>query len=76
MIWKCLPSTGQFNYVHIDFNGEGGFAHIIDDAKKYSEIKAIEVLAGAIGHELISLKIPMRTDKAYKYVREIKAKFS
>lgn len=36
MIWKCLPTTGVFNYVHIDFNGGGGFAHIIEDSRKYS----------------------------------------
>ena len=36
MIWRCLPSSGSFNYVHIDFNGGGGFAHIIENTKKYS----------------------------------------
>ena len=36
MIWRCLPSTGQFNYVHINFDALGGFAHIIEDSRKYS----------------------------------------
>lgn len=30
-IWKSLPTDGNFDYVHIDFNGVGGFAHIIED---------------------------------------------
>lgn len=36
MIWKCIPSSGQFNYVHIDFNGLGGFAHVIEDSTKFT----------------------------------------
>ncbi|CDW72355.1 UNKNOWN [Stylonychia lemnae] len=75
-IWKCLPSSGVFNYVHIDFGGQGGFAHIIDDARKYNHLKALEVVAGAIGHDLVNLSIPLRLDKAQQYARDIKNKFS
>lgn len=76
MIWKCLPARGGvFNYVHIDFNGQGGFAHIIDDTKKYNETKALEVLAGAIGHEMVNLNLPLRQEKAQKFAREIRSKF-
>jgi len=72
MIWKCLPSEGNFNYVHIDFNGLGGFAHIIEDSRKYNLNKALEVLGGAIGHDYVNLSIPLRREKAQKYVRDIK----
>eukprot|EP00347_Sterkiella_histriomuscorum_P024354 403331416 len=75
MIWKCLPSSGQFNYVHIDFEGEGGFAHIIDDPKKYNSTKALEVIAGAIGHEMVNLSVPLRKEKAYQFAKEIRKKY-
>lgn len=74
-IWKCLPSDGTFNYVHVDFNGTGGFAHIIEDATKYTKTRALEVLGGAIGHILVNLNVPLRRDKALKYTREIKKQF-
>ncbi len=75
MIWKSLPTSGVFNYVHIDFNGQGGFAHIIEDTKKYNESKALEVLGGAIGYDFVKLNIPLRKDKALKFVRDIKRQF-
>ena len=76
MIWKCLPTSGSFNYVHIDFNGLGGFAHIIEDSRKYSETKALEVLGGAIGHDFVNLSIPFRREKAKDYVRDIRKRFN
>jgi len=76
LIWKCLPNDGDFNYVHIDFNGTGGFAHIIEDARKYTMLKALEVIGGAIGHELVNLKIPFRKEKAVKLGYEIRKDFS
>ena len=59
-IAKCIPRGGSFNYVHVDFNATGGFAHVIEDSTKYTMTKALEVLGGAIGHELVNLNIPMR----------------
>jgi len=70
-----LPSNGNFSYVHVDFNGLGGFAHIIEDQTKYTATKALEVLSGAIGQTLVNLNNPMRRDKAVKYAIEIKKKF-
>lgn len=35
-------------------------AHIIEDSTKYTFTKALEVLGGAIGLELVNLGIPMR----------------
>jgi hypothetical protein len=74
-IWRCMPSSGQFNYVHIDFNGLGGFAHVIEDAKKFGPTKALEVLGGAMGYDFVNLTIPLRREKAQKYASEIRALF-
>lgn len=75
-IWKCLPSSGQFNYIHVDFNGQGGFAHIIDDTRKYNQKKALEVVASAIGsNDLVNLGLPYRRDKVYQYAQAIRKKF-
>jgi hypothetical protein len=74
-IWRCLPNSGQFNYVHIDFEGTGGFAHIIEDARKYNEYKALEVLGGAMGLEFVNLTIPMRREKAESQAREVRKRY-
>ena len=54
----------------------GGFAHIIEDSRRYPQNKALEVLAGAIGHEYFNLGIPLRKDKAIKFVRDLKQTFN
>ena len=74
-IWKCLPEQGSFDYVHIDFNGGGGFAHIIEDARRFGSLKALEVLGGALGHDFVNLTIPFRSEKAQKYAKQVKSIF-
>ena len=74
-IWRCLPESGSFNYVHIDFNGGGGFAHIIEDSRRFGPLKALEVLGGAIGLDFVNLTIPFRKEKCEKYVKEMKKLF-
>jgi hypothetical protein len=70
-----LPNTGNFNYVHIDFSGTGGFAHIIEDTRKYSQHKALEVLGGAIGLDFVNLGIPLRRETAIKHAKDIRKRF-
>jgi hypothetical protein len=40
-IGKVVPNKGQFSYVHIDINGEGGFAQIIEDEAKFGRNRAL-----------------------------------
>ncbi len=68
-ILKCLPEQGQFDYVHIDFNGVGGFAHIIEDARRFGPLKALEVLGGALGHDFVNLTVPLRPEKSQTYAK-------
>ncbi len=70
-----MPNTGNFNYVHIDFSGTGGFAHIIEDTRKYSQHKALEVLGGAIGLDFVNLGIPLRRETAIKHAKDIRKRF-
>lgn len=43
---KCLPTKGRFSFVHIDFDGLGGLAHIIEDTAKFGKFRVLEALAG------------------------------
>jgi len=64
---KCLPIKGSFSFVHIDFDGIGGFAHIIEDEAKFGKMKALETLsAGPLGNIIKSIKHGLRSDKCYK----------
>lgn len=38
--------------------------------------KALEVLGGAIGHEMVNLNIPLRKEKVMKFTKEIQKRFS
>ena len=38
---RCLPTKGSFSYVHVDINGKGGFAHIVEDELKFGRNKAL-----------------------------------
>ena len=56
-VQKCMPTRGKFSFVHIDFNGEGGVAHLIEDSSKFTRYKALETLAsGPLGIVIVNLK--------------------
>ena len=56
-VQKCMPTRGRFSFVHIDFNGEGGVAHLIEDSSKFTKYKALETLAsGPLGIVIVNLK--------------------
>jgi hypothetical protein len=56
-IQKCLPSKGSFNFVHVDLNGEGGIAHLIEDSRVFTRFKALETLAsGPLGITIVNIK--------------------
>ncbi len=60
-ISKSVPSKGQFSYIHIDINGEGGIAHIIEDEAKFGRNKALQALSeGPLGNTITNLKVPLR----------------
>lgn len=59
-IGKAVPNKGQFSYVHIDINGEGGFAQIIEDEAKFGRNRALQALSeGPLGNTLTNLKVPL-----------------
>ena len=75
-IQRCLPSKGQFSFVHIDLNGEGGIAHLIEDAKKFTKFKALETLAnGPLGITIVNVRQPGSREKALERARLMKEKF-
>jgi hypothetical protein len=54
--------------VHVDFNGTGGFAHIIENTDKYTQSKALEVMSGALGNVMVNINQPLRKEKCEKYL--------
>ena len=62
---KCLPLKGKYSFVHIDFDGLGGMAHIIEDSNKFGKYKALETIAsGPLGLVMYNLKSSMKREKA------------
>ena len=54
---KCMPRKGNFSYVHVDFDGLGGIAKVIEDVKKFGRYRALEALSGAcLGNDMVNLK--------------------
>ena len=75
-VQKCLPLKGKFSFVHVDFDGLGGMAHIIEDSAKFGKYKALETVAnGPLGLVMFNIKSKMSRNKALSLVRELKQKF-
>ena len=56
---------GNFSFVHVDFDGEGGMAHIIENVDKYDRMKLLESVAkGVLGNVLINLSQPLKRFEA------------
>ena len=74
---RCLPSKGQFSFVHIDFDGLGGIAHIIEDTLKFGKLRALETLAGGpLGNVVVNLKKPLRREECIRLAQKLKLNFS
>lgn len=72
-IQAVIPAN--FSYFHIDINAQGGFAHVIEDSKRFNRIHALEVLAGCMGEENVNLNVPLRYEDLRKRVKKFKEKY-
>ena len=74
---KCLPTKGHFSYVHVDFEGVGGLAHIVEDTAKFGKFRILETLAaGPLGNVIVNLKQPLRREECLRLAKKLKSKFS
>ena len=74
---KCLPAKGRFSFVHVDFDGQGGMAHIIEDTLKFGKNRMLEILAaGPLGNIVVNLKQPLKSAESHKLAQKLKQKFS
>jgi hypothetical protein len=54
---RYMPNKGQFNYVHVDIDGKGGFAKVIEDVKKFGRYSTLMTLAeGPMGQVMFSIR--------------------
>ena len=52
-----MPNKGHFNYVHVDIDGKGGFAKVIEDVKKFGRYSPLMTLAeGPMGQVMFSIR--------------------
>ena len=42
---RCFPRKGKFSFTHVDFDGKGGFAKIIEDSRSFGGNFIIKILA-------------------------------
>ena len=74
-ISKCMPNKGSFSYVHVDINGDGGFAHVIEDEAKFGRNRALQALSeGPLGNVLTNLKVPLRSEHSKRMIKQIREK--
>jgi len=48
----------RFSYVHVDFNAQGGFLHVIEDTSKFSKIFLKEIFCPILKKESFEIKYP------------------
>ena len=74
-ITQVIPSN--FSFFHLDINAQGGFAHVVEDSRKFNRIHALEVLAGCIGGEdKVNLNVPIKYERLRKRVKRFKEKYN
>ena len=73
-ISKVIP--GSFSYFHIDINAQGGFAHVIEDSRKFNRKHALEVVAGCMGDEEVNVNVPINYETLKKRVRGFKDRYN
>ena len=73
-ISKVIPAN--FNYFHLDINCQGGFAHVIEDSRKFNRKHVLEVIAGCMGDEHANLNVPQRYEKLRERVKKFQEKFN
>jgi len=52
--------SDKFSYVHVDFNAQGGFLHVIDDERLFSNTFLKEILAPFLKKDISEIKYPKR----------------
>lgn len=53
----CLPRKGKFSFVHVDFDGQGGVAKVIEDFRKYGRYRVLEAISGAcMGNTMVNMQ--------------------
>ena len=50
--------NSNFSYVHVDFNAQGGFLHIIEDVSKFSQVFLKEIFCPLLKKESFEIKYP------------------
>jgi len=70
---RYMPMKGTFKFIHIDVDGKGGIAKIIDDEKSFSQNQALLMLAeGALGHTMFSIRQSKPRDQVLSLVRVVR----
>jgi hypothetical protein len=51
---RAIPKG--FSYIHVDFDGRGGFAHVVQEAKYFRRDLCGEVVAAVVGADPFSVR--------------------
>ena len=73
IIKKVIP--WNMEYLHVDFNGRGGFAHVIEDERRYGPHLHLEVLSSALGIEDVNFSIPLGKHEQEEEGRRMRKQF-
>lgn len=60
-----------FPYVHVDFDGDGGFAHIIESRRHYRTLLALEVARDLLGSDPLALSRRLSAEAAKQEVEAL-----
>ena len=72
-----MPQKGRFSFVHVDFDGMGGMAHLIEDTAKFGKYKILETLAGGpLGNVMFNIKQPLRKEECLRLAARMKSSFT
>ena len=75
---NALNLSGKFSYVHVDFNAQGGFLHVIESEKLFSKTFLKEILSPFLKKDISEIKYPKKLSQKelIDYVEDYKNQFN
>ena len=73
---RYFPRKGKFCFTHVDFEGKGGFAKVIEDSRSFGSYFLLKDLAeGPLQLPLFNIRQSLGRDKIIERVGQLKSEF-
>ncbi len=73
---RYFPRKGKFELTHVDFDGKGGYAKVIEDSRKFGSYFILKVLAdGPLQMPMFNVRQSLNREKVLEKVKILTNEF-